>query len=263
MKVRCSVGLYPDPIEAEDCLKCSLDLVMPPCGYGYRLLATLFASENDRSNEIHVTDITGCLLKAYLDKRFPTPEFVHHKLVRWLGTAVHDGLLRTDEHFQAEVPVGNEFLMGRADTIYNNNDIEDVKTVRWYKPSNGIYGNHAHQVNIYRHLARKEGKLRIQYIDLSGPTRCSKCKVPVEMIDCVLQCPRCGYAPRDAHLGAMQVEVLVMDADEVEDFIRSRTEILRNALESGIPPEAEPDWLCYYCPHACEYSYNPQNSRGE
>ncbi len=93
----------------------------------------------DRSNEIHVTDITGCLLKAFLDKTIPTSELVHHKLVWWLGTAVHDALLTEDEHFKAEVPVGKDGLMGRADAIYAHGTIEDVKTVRWYKPSNHIH----------------------------------------------------------------------------------------------------------------------------
>lgn len=255
MNVLCSGELYKEPIDHETCLDCSLRLKQPPCGYGYRLLKAMFSTFQDRSREIHVTDITTCLLKAYLTKTEEKPEYVHHRLLMFLGIAVHKSVDVTDSHVLSEKPVRRGDLIGRVDAIYGDGDIEDVKTTRWLKPSNGPYGEHETQLNIYRLMLGSDKNMRVQMIDLSGPTKCRSCKVPARLINGVTTCPVCGKEFPDGHLGATIVSVDTID--DIEELVDERVGILKAALDMGVPPKAEPGWICGYCPHtSCEYNKN-------
>jgi hypothetical protein len=119
-------------------------------------------------------------------------------------------------------------------------------------PSRLPYGSHQLQVNIYAYLLRQLGRevnrLFIQYVDMSGPTKCRKCNVPVERIDGNNVCPKCLSAPREAHLGALLIEIPMMDDEEVKSHIETRVGVLRGAMDSGAIPEGEPGFLCNYCP---------------
>ena len=225
-----------------------------PCGFGYRLLKAMFATQEDRTQEIHVTDITGCLLKAYLDKTAPAPRFVHDSLAMWIGHAVHTALDTSDTHVLSEMPVSGLGLVGRLDAKYGADQrIEDSKTKRWIKPSQLHSEEHAAQVNIYRHLDGSDGGMQIQYIDMSGPSKCRACKVTMRLIDGEVQCPKCGYSGKENHLGAVLVDIDPIE--DIEGLINERVGILQEALDSEIAPRAEPGWICGYCPHvACPYN---------
>ena len=255
MKILCSDGR--GEMDTSNCLSCALSSGNPPCGFDYSLLKSLFNNneQESRKNEIHVTDLTGCLLKAYYDKTNPPAEYVHEKLTRWMGNAVHTYAEASDEYMDSEIPLKHGGIVGKSDVVYKNGRVTDLKTSRWLYPSKLPYSSHALQVNIYawmlRGMGREVNQLQIQYIDMSGPTKCRACRVPVRKIDGVIKCPTCLKTPSGAHLGAMLVNIDLMTDEEVESRILERKEHLDASIQMGLAPEPEPGYLCPYCP-----SYN-------
>ena len=81
------------------CLQCALNLENA-CGYDYAVLKWLINDDEQvkRQTEVHVTDITGCLRRAWYDKLDPSPEFPHAALARQLGSVVHKALEGTDDN---------------------------------------------------------------------------------------------------------------------------------------------------------------------
>jgi len=241
---------------ALECLQCALSHGSPPCGYDYSLLTTIYSADRslERAGEIHVTDLTGCLRKAYYDKREPSPEFPHERLVRWLGTAIHAESEVRDEWMESEISLEADGIVGKADILYYDGRLVEKKTTRWLKLGSLPYGSHALQLNIYAWMLRRSGRavsqLQVQYIDASGPTKCRKCGVPVRMIAGELKCPVCLASIRDAHLGAVMVDIPVMTDREVEEIVIPRRDELQSSLDMGILPERETVWLCRFCSHA-------------
>ena len=128
----------------------------------------------------------------------------------------------------------------------------DLKTTRWMTLPKLTSFSNALQVNINTQLlpevcAVEVNRLFIQYVDMSGPTKCRKCNTTVQMIDGQLLCPKCLAAPREAHLGARLVEIPMMGEEEVKEFVERKVGILSEAMRTGVLPEAEPSWLCNYC----------------
>jgi CRISPR/Cas system-associated exonuclease Cas4 (RecB family) len=253
MQVLCSAGKGEH--NHLDCLKCALETGQPPCGFDYTILRSMFddTSSVQRRNEIHVTDLTGCLLKSFYDKVSPSAEYVHEKMSRWMGTHMHGVLEGSDEHVDSELPLAWDGIVGRADVVYKNGRVLDFKSTRWLIPDKLPYGSHEVQVNIYAYLLRKMGRevnrLQIQYIDMSGPTKCRACRVPVRMVEGELKCPQCNKFIANAHLGAVLVDVPMMTDAEIEFYVKDRKEALKSSIEMQFPPEAEPGYLCSYCPH--------------
>ena len=253
MKIICSAGK--GTLTKDECLACALAR-NNTCGYDYTLLKSLFGGDQDRSGEIHVTDLTGCLLKSFLDKKNPQPEYVHDKLAKGLGVLFHKALEVSDEHVDAEVALAYENMVGRADVVYKNGRLIDLKTSRWLSPDRLPYGSHELQVNLYAYMLRASGKpvtsMAIQYIDLSGPTKCRACKTTVRLnADSVLACPKCGKEPKGAHLGAVLMEVSLMSDREIREYIDGSRKELEKALAGDKEPQAEPSYLCAYCSHNC------------
>lgn len=246
-------------MELDDCLKCALEH-NNTCGYDYALIRQMMNDEvkEARRGEIHVTDLTGCLLKAYLDKVSPAPEYIHETLARWLGTNFHGAAEGSDDVLDSELPLAWNGIVGKSDVVYKDGRVVDFKFTRWMYVNKLPYGSHALQVNIYAYLLRKMGRevsrLQIQYVDASGPSKCRKCRVPVRAVrdeygDIELKCPKCGNFVTGAHLGAYLVDIPLLSDEEVEDEILDRKEKLEAALAMQMPPEAEPGFLCAYCPH--------------
>jgi CRISPR/Cas system-associated exonuclease Cas4 (RecB family) len=252
MKVICSGTPSKGELTTEQCIDCALARDNT-CGYDYALLKSMFYG-SDRSG-IHVTDLTGCLRKAYLDKTDPKPQWVHERLVLFIGTAMHGFLEEGDEYIDAELSLEAFGVRGTADVVYKaDGRVIDYKTTRWLNPSKLPYGSHELQVNIYAHLLRGMGRevsdLFIQYIDMSGPTKCRSCKLPVRPNEGgVLVCPKCGNEPRNAHLGAYLVEIRPQPLQELNELIVERKGALDMANESDIVPDAEVGFLCAYCSH--------------
>lgn len=252
MKVLCSGGIY-NEITTDECLSCALRNDGGPCGYSYPLLKAMFAGQesDQRRNEIHVSDIKGCLRKAYLDKTDPKPTYVHKMIPLFVGIAVHkvvEMAVEDDPNVQAEVPVEIGNVLGRIDFI-SGDTMWDIKTTRWMTPSKLPYGEHESQINIYN--TQHNLNMKIQYIDVSGASTCRKCKDILEPEDGLLVCKTCGYiGDANAHLGAKIIEVERM---EVLDEVNERAAMLAKSMQIGNMPDPEPSWLCRYCSHTnCE-----------
>jgi CRISPR/Cas system-associated exonuclease Cas4 (RecB family) len=239
----------------EACLAHALLTGRPPCGFDYMLLKSLYASNQkpERASEIHVTDLTGCQLRAFYDKREPSPEYPHEILLRWMGSGFHKMVESEDTNLESELALEVEGIVGRTDIVYKDGRLVDLKFTRWMMPDKLPYGSHVLQVNIYAWMLRRMGRdvnrVQIQYIDASGPTKCRAHKIPVRNIDGVLACPKCLTAPKNAHLGVYLLDVPLYSDEQVEDIISERKRDLRAALDMGFPPEPEPSFLCGYCPH--------------
>lgn len=268
--ILCSAGKGELPAQA--CLKCAIESPSrhPLCGLDYGYLKALLNTSEERP-DIHVTDITGCLKRAYLGKKNPKPVYVHELQALTQGVAVHSFLEDNDLFMDCEYPLKGDDLRGTADVVHKLFDplrrrIVDYKSTRWMYVDKLPYGSHALQVNIYAHLLRQEGhlvdSLAIQYIDMSGPTKCRNCKRPVRMnVFEELACPKCGNAPNNAHLGAMLVEVPLIDEGEISSLIERRKTALRQALDSAQVPGGEPSFLCGYCPFEDECEEADRNGR--
>jgi CRISPR/Cas system-associated exonuclease Cas4 (RecB family) len=172
-----------------------------------------------------------------------------------MGTAIHAHSEGTDELVDSELPLHWDGLVGTADIVYKDGTVVDLKTSRWIFVEKLPYGSHSLQVNVYAHMLRKMGRdpkrLFIQYIDASGPTKCRKCRMPVRAFPTEngheLKCPSCFQFVKGAHLGAVMVEVALMQPDEIEAWITQRKEALDAALMMGLPPDREVGYLCSYC----------------
>jgi hypothetical protein len=259
MNVICSIDRGEVPIE--QCLECSKK-EENRCGYDFVLLKKMFAvNERDwRRSEIHVTDITGCLRKAWYEKTHTKAELVHELMVRSIGTIMHESMQIITPDVESEVMVKWEQLVGSADIYYSNGRLLDIKTVRWLRPDRLPYGSHSLQINIYGWMLRKMGKkvekMQIQYIDMSGPTKCRKCNISVRMENGRIHCPSCGNTIHNSHLGAMLMEIEPMHDNDIARLVKDRQSALAAALITGMPPEVEPGYLCIYCNHQLECQPN-------
>jgi CRISPR/Cas system-associated exonuclease Cas4 (RecB family) len=248
----CSAGK--GTMETGECLACSLKHQGGPCGYDYSLLLAMFKHDEStqRATEVHVTDVVGCLRRAWYSKMNPSAEYVHEGLAKWIGISAHSSIeVTADPFFVSELPLNFGGMVGKADIYYKDGRVVDTKSTRWLYVDKVPYGSHALQVNIYGYMLRKMGKpvskLQIQYIDASGPTKCRKCKVPVRWFEGELRCPVCMKEFPNGHMGALLVEVPVMTDGEVEYYITERKEELEASMLTGLPPEPEPSYLCDYC----------------
>lgn len=221
------------------------------CQWDYGLLRFVVGDRQARP-DVHVTDLTGCLRRAYFSKTVHAAQFPHEMLALSLGSITHGLLEGGDEIIRTEVPLRALGIVGKADVVYVDGFITDYKTTRWLTPSKLPYGSHVLQVNIYAQLLREQGEepigASIQYIDLSGPTKCRACKLPVIPVDGALECPICHARPRDAHLGGVLYPVDLKPADEIRHLIEERRDLLILALKSENQPDPEVGWLCGYCP---------------
>lgn len=234
----------------EACLDCALagDNV---CGYGYQTLKRLHEFES--RPEVHVTDLTGCLRKAYLGKTIESAPYPHEKLAMMIGLAVHEYLEVTDEHVESEIALEFDGIHGRADAVFEGGLLLDIKTTRWLNTSRVPYGEHELQVNIYAYMLRKQGhevnQLQIQYVDMSGPTKCRTHKQAYVPLDDEgnIGCPVDGQSYDNSHLGAYIADVRMWSDKEVEDAIMDRAAELKMSIATGVTPQAETGWLCSYC----------------
>jgi len=254
MNVICSDGK--GELTTEQCLECALKSPKhhPPCGFDHGFLKSLFDTE-DRSEEIHVTDILGCLKRSYLGKVDRKPVHVHELIVLAMGRAVHSLVEKSDEVASSEMSLEYEFLVGTSDRVYKDGRVVDYKSTRWLMPDKLPYGKDEAQVNVYGFMLRRMGfpvtSLAIQYIDMSGPTKCRACKRTVRMYD-TLRCPNCMKEVKNAHLGAVLYEVDMWNESELEWYIRDNMAKLSKALTDKIAPEATVGYLCGYCAHSDE-----------
>ncbi len=247
-EVLCSGGK--GRVTKTECMACALQRDNR-CGFDYAMLKAMFA-DKERTG-IHATDLTGCLRRAYYEKTIPPLEYVHTGVARYLGTAVHKSLESADdEHVRSEMELAAHGIVGTADVVYRDGRIVDYKTTRWLTPARLPYGSHATQINVYAAMLRAQGHEvtsgAIQYIDLSGPTKCRSCKVPVVPDgDGIPVCPGCNNHPQNAHFGVMLIEIPLEEDVQVGEWIGTRRKSLEMSIEANEPPHREPGFLCGYC----------------
>lgn len=136
---------------------------------------------------------------------------------------------------------------------YITNGVITHNTTRWLMPGKLPYGSHALQVNLYAMMLRSMGtevtSLAIQYVDMSGPSKCKSCRRMYVIKDGLAQCPQCGKY-NGGHLGALIYEVDILTDEEIMNFVGPNLEALRAAYEMGFAPEPQPGFLCEdYCAH--------------
>jgi len=246
-----------------ECLDCAAH-GKKPCTYNYALLRSIERQQQNERTGIHVSDVIHCLRKAYYTATEPAvPTYPHQSLVMLVGTVTHTLLEGdpTDPNIRSEIDLSWDYdgvtVTGRADAYYpHTHTLSDTKTKR------GMYlkylpeGEHTTQVKVYANILRHMGYPvehgEIQYLDVTGPSKCLECKA--ELIPSVnersLTCPKCGqlYDVSKNHLGTVKIGVDVSKADQLDTWISERAHHLHDAILSHTPANAEPGWLCKYCP---------------
>ena len=251
--ITCSVGK--GVMTSEDCLKCAQH--MPTlCGFDYSLLNSVYATMEVRP-DIHVTDLTTCLLKSWFTKKHPKAEAPHEMLARYIGTAIHKDIGKDNDISMSEVTVKYKDVIGTADRLYlKDGRLIDYKTARGIYLGRLPYGNHETQLNMYAYMLEKSGyeinSMALQYISLSGPTMCRKCRRSVVWSEAGFVCPACGKSYPKGHLGVYTCEVVRYSNDEIEEVFEARRKELSSALKKNKRPSAEPGWICGYCSYLAD-----------
>src|SRR4030042_1282335 len=189
-------------------------------GYPYPVVMGIMGLLERDTTQVHVTDLTSCLRRAYLQRI--TDVYPSLKRMYWLfrGALAHQLVENTREPYSlVEVRfqrrVDGVTVGGRPDKrVPTRREIYDFKTTRHITLKNLPYGEHATQVNIYRWLVEPHfqiDRLFLVYLDMS---RCASLEVPIE---------------------------------DVEEYVTERARILQGAMASGTLPVGEPSWLCDYC----------------
>jgi len=231
-------------VPASECIECAQTAACLPPAF---IKAVLDHVAADRDG-IHVSDVIGCLRRAYYSKTVEKePGRPSDHIVTLLGTLVHEALDRfqTNGEMPLKVTSNGVTIVGRAD-CFENGVLRDTKTTRWMKVERLPYGNHKDQVLLYAAMLREMGetvkRVFINYIDLSGPSRCPYCKQYSR--DCT--CNR----PHNGHNGfyPYEVEFDKVALDEALDKAFVRAQLLQTALNTGQPPKRPARyWLCDYC----------------
>lgn len=189
-------------------------------GYPYPIVMGIINVANRDNGRIHVTDLTSCPRRAYLQGITDTYPRLNRMYWMFRGVLAHTLIEGTPEPFSVvEVPFQREIdgvtIVGRPDKIVpQRRELYDFKTTKRITLKKLPYGEHSMQVNIYRWLVEPHfqiDRLFLVYMDMS---RCATVEVPLE---------------------------------DVEGYVIRKGRILHEAMESGKIPEPEPSWLCDYC----------------
>jgi len=232
-------------ITGDRCIACARDGSCFPPAY----LRLLFASQLKERTGIHVTDLTGCLRRAFYTKTEAAPPIRPGSMLNVvLGSLVHRALEGHGGETERQVSMEQDGIrvVGSVDAVEGG--IVEYKTTRWLKPSRLPYGNHETQVTYYAVLLREMGEpvdhATLFYLDMSGPSRCPRCRL--EVVDCT-----CGYTHKETHRGVAPYVIEFTDEglDQAKAQLLARGKTLKQALQSGSPPDAEKSFLCRYCSH--------------
>jgi CRISPR/Cas system-associated exonuclease Cas4 (RecB family) len=188
----------------------------------------------DRSG-IHVTDLVyDCLRRAYYDKKLG--ELVsavsdsEGLMVLWIGQMLHE--MPFGEGCEHEKPIeitfeGSVKVEGRVDELCQLSNgshiVIDKKTTR--NIPNAPYDHHVKQVLFYSAILTKVYGYKVSsagvfYLDVAN----LKTKLYI-----------------------IPVTPLMIEAALKE--MERKARLLKQALDTGIPPTPEPGWLCSYCPY--------------
>jgi len=253
---------YKKSIKFKECLQCALDNDTP-CGFTYSLLKASSVILSSPRPKVHVTDLTGCLRRAYFGKVADYYEPPSQWIAAILGIFIHSKLeefappgSQVELSLSAMTPSGVE-VVGTVDLLTKNGVIIDSKSKRWLSKIRLPSSSNSRQINIYRWLLHENGYEAnsgvLEYLALRGATRCQKCKCELDQReDKKWICPKCGkiWDEEKAHRGVYRAKVEIYSLEAVEQWVDERAVILDNALKLGtIAPKVGKagEWVCDYC----------------
>lgn len=226
----CSANLYIEPISVEECLHCARSHheggMIPPCNMVYPLLRAIYGSQEDRRDEVHVTDLGKCLLSAYLDKVDPTPVAAIDMIRLFVGIAVHELIEKSTGYGLSEVSGEKDGISYRIDWMIPEM-IVDFKSTMFLSHGKEIRPSEERQLNAYRQLVNPDASMFIQYLDVYGVWGVDKKK-----------------KNQPPHPGVMCVKI-----EKVDSELSERASVLANALKTRKEPIAEPGNGCNFCSH--------------
>jgi len=127
--------------------------------------------QEDRSNEIHVTDLVGCIRASYFKKIYGARFNLTQAISVILGLGLHElfiPFLAGKLNGEYEVEMEYEGIKGKADIVTDEYVVE-VKTVNNipYKP----YKSHLEQLNFYMQVLNKSKGLLLYIGKISHVTK--------------------------------------------------------------------------------------------
>jgi len=190
--------------------------------------AVLTELEEDRSNEVHVTDLVyECLRRAYYEKKYSAmPSDESGALVLWIGKKLHETPVCSGHEVELSADIDGVPVRGSIDELCTVGDkivIVDKKSTRG-APSKP-YEHHVKQVLFYAAiLAKTKGIVAdygaVLYIDVAN-----------------------------LYSKVFVFPITVMDIESAWAELSSKARKLWDAMVNDRVPPAEPGWLCKYCPY--------------
>ena len=201
----------------------------------YSVFKEMAKQRNPPDNVIHVSDVTGCLLKSYYMRRRPFVTEAQAVVFR-VGEGVHTALQRYlhekygwSYEVEARMPIEDEYgefeLVGHADLLSPDNEVVEVKTTS--KIPDEPYRSHVMQLNAYMYMLKAKAGY-VLYIEKGG--------------------------------GRIRVFPVQFSKKLWGEVVR-RAIKLHKALVTNTPPEPEPNHLCRYCPY--KFDCLPRRKRDE
>lgn len=226
-------------ISFEDCIACA-ETTENACNFTAALLRIL--SQLGEKHEITVTSILGCLRNTYLSRKhdyFAEPGELYwlyrgrlaHKV---LEDAVDSDTQITETEFKRkiddiEIYGTPDIILPKKRLIRDYKTCAEVPKYRQDKP----YSNHIQQLNIYAWVVsgQDKGRKNGKEVIFDNPLPEIK-RLQVTYLDMK------NVKTTDAPL---------YKKEKVEEFLRLRAPVLKEALDNGIVPPKEDTWQCGYC----------------
>jgi hypothetical protein len=191
--------------------------------------------EENRSDEIHVTDLVGiCLRKTWFDKKSPWPESLDNIFRMGEGKLLHKLQLLAQSEFEIEY----QGVKGRIDE-YENGILIEKKFVDFVPNTiaevQRYYSHYVEQVSFYAYMLVSLG---------------------YEFKQAFLLFVKRGEQNERGRRPMKAFDVTgLINLDRVGELFNERREMLLDALSSNEPPEVPPiyspfDYPCSYCKYA-------------
>lgn len=181
------------------------------------------------------TQITQNMLEQFLRVKYGYADIPSEQLFMLYGTMLHANLEREDDELLIELPLENEYVTGRLDT-YNKKEfaISDHKYISHWGVKDFIGHNQTHyimQLNIYKRLFEQ------QYPEY-----------PVKKLvsNLYIRDWNKRLAAKDGIKRCYRIVQPILPNDEVDAFIRDRSTLLKNCIETNtFPPVCPAEERCF------------------
>ena len=189
----------------------------------YSVFKEMAKQRNPPDDVIHISDVTGCLLKSYFMRRRPFVTEAQAVIFR-VGEGLHTALQKylhekcgwsyeVEAKMRVEDKYGGFWLVGHADLVSPDNEVVEVKTTS--KIPEEPYHSHVMQLNAYMYMLKAKAGY-VLYVE-KGSGRIRVFHVPF--------------------------------SKKLWGEVVKRAIKLHEALVTGRPPEPEPGPICKHCPY--------------